>query len=94
MIGLMETACAQLIQPLLPEGSSSVGILVNVRHLAASPIGQTIRAEAEIVGIEGRKVTFKVVAYDSIEKVGEGIHERAVIDMAKFMSRVSQKAGK
>ena len=94
MVGLMESACANTVQPNFPPGYSSVGTLVNIKHLAASPIGFTIRAEAELVAIEGRRLLFNVTAYDDVEKVGEGQHERFIIDDAKFMGRVAQKLAK
>jgi len=94
MIGLMEVASAMAVQPYLSEGLSTVGTLVNVTHIAATPIGFTARAEAELMAVEGRKLVFKVVAYDDTEKIGEGVHERFIIDMAKFMSRVQQKTAR
>ncbi|WP_342396517.1 thioesterase family protein [Candidatus Chlorohelix sp.] len=94
MIGLMETASWHSVQNAMPEGFSTVGTLVEVKHIAASPVGFKIRAEAELAEIDGRRLVFKVVAYDDVEKVGEGVHERFIIDNAKFMGRVEQKAKK
>ncbi len=91
MIGLMEQACAEGVQPFLPAGQSTVGILVNVRHLAATPIGHIVRAEAELIEVDGRRLVFSVVAYDETEKIGEGFHERYIIDEVRFLSRVNGK---
>src|SRR5512142_1031825 len=81
MIALMEQAAVDAIDKLLPEGQSSVGTLVNVRHLAATPIGQQVRARAEVTAVEGRQVTFNVQAWDENELIGEGTHIRFVIDL-------------
>jgi len=92
MIGLMEGAAAEAVAALLAEGQSTVGTLVNVKHLAATPLGQQVRAEAEVIEVEGKRIVFKVTAYDESEKIGEGIHERYIIDMGRFMERVQKKA--
>lgn len=92
MIGLMENACANLVHPYLEPGQSTVGTLVNVSHIAATPIGFTVRAEAELLEIDGKRLVFAVTAYDDLEKIGEGRHERFIIDMERFMGRVAKKA--
>lgn len=91
MIGLMERAASEGVQPYLPPGQSTVGTLLNVTHIAATPVGLTVRAEAELVEVEGRRLVFRVVAYDDVEKIGEGRHERYIIDEARFLSRVARK---
>ncbi len=91
MIGLMETASANAVMSALAEGQSTVGILVNVKHLAATPLGHKVRAEAEVIEVDGKRLVFKVAAYDEIEKIGEGIHERFIIDMNRFMERTLKK---
>jgi fluoroacetyl-CoA thioesterase len=91
MIALMESAAVAAIEPLLPEGQASVGIALDVRHLAATPPGQQVRARAEVVEVDGRKVTFRVQAWDERELIGEGTHARFVIDVARFMQRVRSK---
>jgi predicted thioesterase len=91
MIVLMESAAVAAIDPLLPEGQASVGIALEVRHLAATPSAQQVRARAEVLGVEGRKVTFAVRAWDERELIGEGTHVRFVIDVARFMQRVQSK---
>lgn len=92
MIGLMEKACSEAVQPFLPSGQSTVGTLVNVTHIAATPVGHTVRAEAELVEVDGRHLVFQVTAYDEVEKIGEGRHERFIIDEARFLSRVAKKS--
>jgi fluoroacetyl-CoA thioesterase len=91
MVALMESAAVAAIEGLLPEGQSSVGIALNVRHLAATPPGQLVRARAEVVEVDGHKVTFRVQAWDEQELIGEGTHTRYVIDVARFMQRVRSK---
>lgn len=91
MIGLMEGAASNAVSPFLEEGFSTVGTLVNVKHLAATPPGHEVRAEAELVKVEGKRLAFKVAAYDETELIGEGTHERFIIDMGRFMQRVQKK---
>ena len=91
MIALIEGAAVAAIDHLLPEGHASVGTVVNVRHLAATPMGKTVRARAVVTGVDGRQVTFKVEAWDDHELIGEGTHTRVVIDTARFLKRVQQK---
>jgi fluoroacetyl-CoA thioesterase len=91
MIGLMEGAAVNAVAAQLSDGSVTVGTRVDIRHLAASPLGARIRARAELVEIDGRKLTFRVEAFDEQEKIGEGTHERAIIDPQRLLSRVNQK---
>ena len=91
MIGFMERVARDLMQEHLAEGSSSVGVHVDVRHLAATPVGSTVRVVCEITAVEGRRVDFAVQAWDEVEKVGEGRHERYVIDVARFLKRLESK---
>jgi fluoroacetyl-CoA thioesterase len=91
MIAFMERASLEMLQRGLPEGQSTVGTVVNVRHLAATPAGQTVRVLSEVTGVEGRRVTLKVEVWDSREKVGEGVHERYIIDVERFLQRVQLK---
>lgn len=93
MIGLMEGAAARAVAPLLPEGQVTVGTRVDIRHLAASPLGANVRARAELAEIDGRKLTFRVEAFDEQEKIGEGTHERAIVDPQRLLARVLQKRG-
>lgn len=91
MVALMESAAVAAIEPLLPAGKTSVGIALDVRHLAATPPGQQVRARAEVIEVDGRKVTFKVQAWDERELIGEGTHTRFVVDVARFLERVQSK---
>ena len=92
MIYLMEVAAAAAIQPYLPEGWVSVGVLVDVKHLAATPVGLTVTATAEVVSVEANTVTFEVSAHDGVEKIGEGRHVRSPIHLARFVERAKMKS--
>ena len=91
MIYLMELAAAQAIQEYLPDGWVSVGALVQIKHLAATPIGFTVTARADVVEVSDRLVTFTVEAHDGVEKIGEGKHVRAPIEMARFDKSMKAK---
>ena len=92
MIAFMETAAMEAVQPFLPEGHTTVGVHVDVRHLAPTPMGMKVTARAELTKIEGRLLTFRVTVDDEKERVGEGAHQRAIIDVARFQERVRAKA--
>ena len=89
MILLMENASAGTVAHALDPGDASVGMLVNVRHLAATPIGQQVRAIAELIEIDGRRLVFKVEAYDEHKKIGEGQHERYIVNLERFLKRLT-----
>lgn len=91
MIALMEIAAASAIQPLLPPGWMSVGTEVGVRHLAATPVGCTVTASAAVVAVNGRLVTFAVSAHDGVERIGEGTHTRAIVNLERFEARLKQR---
>ena len=91
MIRWMEKASVAAVDPLLPEGYKTVGILVNVRHLAATPMGMKVRVRAELAEVDGRRLVFRVEAHDEVEKVGEGEHHRMIINMERFGEKVSKK---
>lgn len=91
MIGYMERTAHQALQPFLEEGQGSVGTVVNVSHLAATPVGMQVRFRAQVLQVEGRRVWFKVEAWDSQEKIGEGEHERFIIEKEKFYQRLALK---
>ncbi len=91
LVALMEQAAIAAIKPFLADGEGSVGTRVEISHLAATPVGMTVRARAELVEVAGKKLTFVVEAFDDREKVGEGRHERYIVDNAKFMARVAAK---
>jgi predicted thioesterase len=92
MIYLMEVVAADAIQKYLPEGWVSVGVMVNVKHLAATPVGLTVTARAEVVSVEDHTITFAVEAHDGIEKIGEGRHVRAPVHLERFVQRVKVKS--
>ena len=83
MIGLMERAAIQAVQSHLPEGHTTVGFEVNVKHFGATPKGQKVTVRAELLEIDGRKLRFKVETHDEDKKVGEGTHRRAIIEVQK-----------
>lgn len=91
MVRLMEQAGVAAVDHLLPEGQRTVGVAVDVKHLAATPLGMTVTAHVELVAVEGRRLTFRVEAFDEVEKVGEGTHQRYVIDVARFQQRMVEK---
>ena len=92
MIYLMEVAAADAIQKYLPQGWVSVGVLVDVKHLAATPVGLTVIARAEVVSVEDHTVIFIVEAHDGIENIGEGRHVRAPVHLERFVQRVKVKS--
>ena len=92
MIYLMEVAAAAAIADHLPEGWVSVGVLVDVRHLAATPVGLTVTARAEVVSVDAGVVSFAVEAHDGVEKIGEGRHARAPVNLLRFGQRVRSKS--
>jgi fluoroacetyl-CoA thioesterase len=88
MIGLMENAAWQLVQPEMEPGETTVGTLVSVRHLAATPVGVQVVASAELVEIDGRRLVFRVTARDERQLVGEGTHERMRVRLDRFLARL------
>lgn len=91
MISWMERTAHQAILPYLSEGQTSVGMTVNIRHLGATPVGMEVRFRAELIEVDRRRLKFKVEAWDSVEKIGEGEHERFIIDRDRFNERLAQK---
>ena len=94
MIGYMERTSRNLILPMIEAGDDSVGTIVNVTHLSGAPFGAEVTFRAEIVSVEGRRVTFRVEAHDHASKVGEGIHERFVVTVATFAEKMKAKLAK
>lgn len=92
MINLIEAAALEAVERLLPEGHQSLGTLLNVRHIAATPVGMRVTARAEVTAVEGRTIRFRVEARDARELIGDGIHERVVVNVQKFDLRVQKKA--
>ena len=93
MIGFMERTCRDTVFPLLDPGHDTVGTHVNVAHLAAAPLGMSVTFTAEVLSATDRRIQFRVEAFDEKEKIGEGTHERAIINIAKFTTKMAQKKG-
>lgn len=91
MCALMENASIVAIQKCMPKGKTTVGVEVCVRHIAATPVGMRVRARAEVIEIDGRRIVFKVEAWDPKEKIGEGTHTRMMVDAARFKEKFEMK---
>lgn len=91
MIYDLENTAAAAIQKYLPDGWITVGVVVNVKHLAATPVGVTVTTRAEVLEVGDTTIKFAVEAHDGFEKIGEGTHVRAAVEMNRFMKRVNAK---
>jgi predicted thioesterase len=91
MIALMENAALSAVAAVLPADQTTVGVRVDVRHLVATAIGDRVRARAELELVDGRRLVFRVEAFDSQDKIGEGTHERMVVDPARLIARAHAK---
>ena len=91
LVLIMENAALNAVRPFLEAGESCVGTEVDVQHLAATPAGHRVRAEAEVTFVDGRRIGFKVTASDEIEEIGRGTHERRVIDLDRVATRLAAK---
>ena len=92
MIALIEKAAVLSVEPYLESGQGTVGTLVNVSHCSATPLGMKVHAETELIEIDRRRLVFNVAAYDECGLIGEGLHERFIIDMKKFQDKTDSKA--
>lgn len=92
MISLIEQTCNESVLPYLDEGQGTVGTLVNVAHTSATPIGMRVWCDSELVEVDRRRLVFNVKAYDECGLIGEGTHERFIIDTAKFMEKIKAKS--
>ncbi len=92
MINLMEAAALDATEHLMPKGHQSLGIHVDISHVAATPIGMKVHATAEVTAVEGNRIRFRVEAHDEAEIIGEGTHERIVVNVQRFDRRVQKKA--
>jgi predicted thioesterase len=90
---LMEQAARNAIEGLLPEGKMTVGTMINMKHLAATPLGMRVRAEARLTKIDGRRLGFEVMVYDEFEKIAEGENGRFIVSVEKFLEKVKEKQG-
>ena len=93
MIMIMENAALNAMKPYLDAGESALGTRVDVRHLAATPVGRLVTGEAEIIKVDGRRLEFTIRALDGAEVIGTGTHERMIIDLARFSERLKAKFG-
>jgi fluoroacetyl-CoA thioesterase len=91
MINLFEAAALDAVEPLLPPGYQSLGTVLNVRHIAATPVGMRVTASAVVDKVEGRTIFFRLEARDERELIGDGMHERVVVNVARFDERVQRK---
>lgn len=91
MVALMEEAALTSVRPFLDPGTDTVGTLINVSHLSATPVGMAVHAESEVTEVDRRRIVFAVRAYDEAGLIGEGTHERFIIDAEKFMSKCAAK---
>ena len=92
MVTAMENAALNAIRGYLDPGESAVGTAVDIRHLAATPAGHEVMAEAQVTGVDGRRVTFNVSARDETEEIGRGTHERMVVDVRRLDQRLAAKS--
>lgn len=92
MVALMENTALKSVAPYLSDEQGTVGTLVNVKHTAATPVGMKVRCETELIEIDRRRLVFNVRAYDECGSIGEGTHERFIIDCGKFMKKAMEKA--
>jgi fluoroacetyl-CoA thioesterase len=92
MIMMMENAALNAIRPFLDPGESAVGTAIDVRHLAATPVGHDVRAEAEVTKIDGKRIEFTVSARDETEEIGRGTHQRTAINLRSFKERIASKS--
>ena len=91
MIRLIERAAAELVEKNLPPESTSVGISLDIKHTAPTPLGMTVRADVKIISVDGRKIIFDAVAFDERGEIGRGTHERFIVDKAKFQAKADAK---
>ena len=93
LVGLMESAAVQALADHLPPGRTSVGGRIDVRHLAPTPVGLHVRARAELLEVESRRLLFHVEAWDDVEQIGVATHERFVVDEERFVAQAKAKGG-
>jgi predicted thioesterase len=95
VLTLIENACSEMLQPVLPAGAATVGTAVDLKHLGATPLGMQVRAKATLLETDGKRFVFSVEVWDEKDKVAESRHERFLVnDLAKFLARVMKKAEK
>lgn len=91
LVGLMENAAVRALEGYLPPGQTSVGGRMDVHHLAPTPVGMRVHAQAELTEVEGHRLVFHIEAWDDVERIGEAVHERFIIDQEPFIARAKAK---
>ena len=91
LVGLMEAAAVAALKGYLPDGWTTVGTRIDIRHLAATPVGMKVRARAELTAVDGRKLTFRIQAWDEVEAIGEADHDRFLVNEERFLANVKGK---
>ena len=94
MAALVEAAAVQAVAEVLNDDQTTVGVYLDLQHLAATPVGLTVRAEAKLVQVEGRRLTFRVTAFDDVEQIGIGSHQRMLVETDRFLARTRAKQPK
>ena len=94
MVAFVEETCWKSVADQLEEGQTTVGSLVNIQHLAPSPVGMKMTCESELVEVDRKRLVFQVTVYDEVEEVGKGTHERFIINTDKFLVKAGEKAAK
>lgn len=92
LLMIMEAACFKLVEEYLEKGQSTVGISANLKHMAATPLGMKVKSRCELVEIDRKRLVFKVEVFDEVEKIGEGEHQRFIIDQDAFEKKAEKKA--
>jgi fluoroacetyl-CoA thioesterase len=91
LVALMEGAAVKAVSPYLPPGKTSVGGRIDLQHIAATPVGMRVRARAELLEVDGRRLVFRVTAWDEVEPIGDATHERFIVDQARFIAKARAK---
>ena len=91
MVALMEGAACEAIAEALKEDQTTVGTMLNIEHISATPVGLEVRAEAEVIAVEGKVITFDVKAFDEIGEIGHGTHKRVIVNSQKFLDKAYMK---
>lgn len=91
LVAMMENVAMSIVQDELEANSTTVGISINIKHIAATPVGCSVRVSAIVTNVSGRRIEYKVVAHDNSEKIAEGTHERYIVDIAKFLLKSQNK---
>ena len=92
LVNLLEAAALSAAERCIPEGQQTVGVRLDIRHFAATPVGMKVRAQAEVINVDGRMIAFRVWAEDDVELIADGTHERVIITLAKFDARMRAKS--